>query len=337
MLGFTVRRVVQSIFVIFGVLVLTFLMTRVVPADPAALWAGPRATVAQRQVARRELGLDKPVYVQLGIYIKDVATGNLGTSLESKRPISSDLATFLPATIELVTVAMFIALAVALPLGVLSVDKQNLWQDHASRVLSAMAIAMPVFWTALMMQSIFYARFNILPIGGEFSETTQLFNPVHRVTGFPLLDAAVTGNWAALGDGLRHILLPALALCGGALGMIQRMTRSAMVEITNEDYITAARSYGLPKSTVLWRYALKNSLGPTATVVALGAGWLLVNTFLVETLFSWPGIGAYIANAAVTLDYPVILGVTLVSAVAYVVLNTVADLIVALDPRVRLN
>lgn len=337
MLAFIVRRALQGVLVIFGVLVLTFVFTRVVPANPAALWAGPRATAAQLQSARQTLGLDKPVIVQLGIYIKDCLRGNLGSDLQTRLSVLSELGKFLPVTLELVVAAVLIAVVIGLPLGVLSADKQNHWQDHGSRVLATMGIAMPTFWVALILQYVFYGKLGLLPLGGQFSQATQLFSPVHHVTGFPLLDAALTGNWTALSDGLKHILLPAIALSGACLGMIQRMTRSAMVEITNEDYITAGKSYGLPKNSILWRYALKNSLGPTATVIALGAGYLLVNTFLVESLFSWPGMGAWIANAAVTLDYPVILAVTLVSAVSYVILNMVADIVVALDPRIRIT
>jgi len=160
---------------------------------------------------------------------------------------------------------------------------------------------------------------------------------VTRVTGFVIIDSLISGNLIAFQDAVVHVLLPAVALGAGALALIARMTRSAMLEILNEDYITAARSYGLPERLVLWRYSLKNSLGPTATIVALTLGWLLVNTFLVEAIFAWPGIGNYIANSVIVLNYPAIMAVTILSAIAYIIFNTAADLVVGLDPRVRLN
>lgn len=335
MSGFVARRLVQSIIVVAGVLVLTFLMTRVVPSDPASLLAGPKATQAQREQVIRDKGLDRPLYVQLATYFGDFVQGDLGRSLQSKQPITYELRKYLPPTLELILVAKAIALIVGLPLGVFSAAKKDQLIDHGSRIFSVGVVSMPTFWVALLLQLIFFRWLGIMPLGGQLADETVLFAPVHSVTGFVLLDSVITGNVSAFSDACWHILLPAIALAGPALGSVQRMTRSGMIEILNEDYITAGRSYGLPERTILWRYALKNSLGPTATVVALGLGFMLVNTFLVESAFSWPGIGAYVANSVVSLDYPAILGVTVVSAIAYVLLNTAADLVIALDPRVR--
>jgi peptide/nickel transport system permease protein len=334
MLVFIVRRLLQSMLVIFGVLVLTFLVARVVPSNPAAMWAGGRATPEEIERASKELGLDRPLYVQLGSYIADFVRGDLGRSLQTRRPVASELRTFFPATIELVLFTTVIAVVFGLPLGVLSAHKKDRLLDHASRTLTVGLVAMPTFWLALLLQVIFFRELGVLPLGGQLSDTVELFHPLQRVTGFVLLDALITGNPSAFWDGLKHIILPAVALAA-YLGVVARMTRAAMVEILNEDYIIAGRSYGLSERVILWRYALKNSLGPTATVVALTMGYMLVNTFIVEALFSWPGIGTYIATAVVTLDYPAIIGVTVFSAIAYVLLNTIADMIVALDPRVR--
>jgi len=334
-LFFILRRILQSLFVIFGVLVVTFLVTRVAPSDPAAMWAGPRATPEQVERATKELGLDRPLYEQLGKYISDFVRGDFGHSLRTRQSVATELKAFLPATIDLVLAAMLIALLVGLPLGVLSAQKKDRLPDHASRVISVSAISMPTFWVALMLQFVFFKELGILPLGGQQSVSVSLFYPVESVTGHLLPDALITGNYVAFWDGVKHLILPAIALAGWSLGSVQRMTRSAMVEILNEDYIVAGRSYGLPERVVLWRYALKNSLGPTATVIALTMGYMLVNTFLVESLFAWPGIGTYIALAVVTLDYPAILAVTVVSAIAYIVLNALADIVIALDPRVR--
>jgi peptide/nickel transport system permease protein len=182
---------------------------------------------------------------------------------------------------------------------------------------------------------VFYSYLGWLPFGGVMSDMTTYLYPVERVTGFPLLDAALTGNWVAFKDQVWHLIMPSIVLAAGSLSSIMRLTRTSMIEILHEDYITAARSYGLTERLVLWRYALKNSMGPTATAVALLTAYLIVNTFLIEALFTWPGIGRYISLAVVTLDFPVILGVAIIASISFVVLNTLADLVVALDPRVR--
>ena len=335
MLAFIVRRLCQAVVVVIGVLALTFLMTRVVPSDPAALLAGSRATAEQRAQVTKENGLDKPLYMQLGVYFENFFQGDLGRSLESKKAVTYELSIYLPPTLELIVVAMAIALVIGLPLGVLSAARKDRLVDHTSRVFAVGVVSMPAFWVALLLQLIFFRWLKIMPLGGQLSDEVALLDPVRRITGFVLVDSLFTGNFKAFVDAVWHILLPAIALAGPALGSIQRMTRSAMIEIVNEDYITAGRSYGLPERIILWRYGLKNSLGPTATVVALGLGFMLVNTFLVEAAFSWPGIGSYVATSVVSLNYPAILGVTVVSAIAYICLNTAADLVIALDPRIR--
>lgn len=335
MVSFLVRRIALGLLVVFGVLVITFLLTRVVPSDPVSQWVGPRATAEQRAEARIELGLNKPVYVQFAVFLSDLAHLDLGRSLSTHQPVAKQIAECLPATLELVAVAMVFAFLIGVPMGVISAKYKDRWRDHTARVISVCAIAMPTFWLALMLQMVFYRWFGILPLGGQLSRYYQLFDPVHRVTGSVFVDAIVAGRWGALWDYSLHLVLPAVALGAGALANLARITRSAMLEILNEDYILAARSYGLSENVVLWQYGLKNALGPTATVTALIIGFLLVNTFLVEAIFNWPGIGSYIATAVTTLDYPAIIGVTLVSAIAYVILNMAADIVVALDPRVR--
>lgn len=335
MLSFTARRLLLGVLVTLGVLLITFTLTRVVPSDPASQWVGPRATPEQKQQARRELGFDRPLYVQFGVFLKHLAQGDLGKSLRSKRPVADEMKQFLPPTLELVLVAMGFALLIGLPLGVFSASHKNRWPDHLTRVISVSGIAMPTFWLAMMLQVVFFRWLRVLPLGGQLSPYYELFAPVPHVTGFLFVDCLVTGNLGALWDYVLHLVLPCVALGAGTLALLARMTRSAMLEILNEDYILAARSYGLGEGVVLWRYALKNSLGPTATVTALAVGYMLVNTFLVEAVFNWPGIGSYIASAVNSFDYPAIIGVTLFSAISYVILNLIADIVVALDPRVR--
>lgn len=335
MRSFIIRRLLLGMLVLFGAILITFTITRVVPSDPAAQWVGSRATAQQVKAARVELGLDKPLYVQFGKYVKDLAGGNLGYSIRSHQPVANELKDHLPATIELVLLSTIFAIFVGIPLGVISAKRKDSWIDHLSRVFSVGAVSLPTFWVALFLQLIFYRWLGVLPLGDQLSTNVKLFYHIPHITGFLVLDSLVTGNWVVFKDALVHILLPGITLALYPIGLTARMTRSALLEILNEDYIVAARSYGLPERIVLWHYALKNSLGPTVTVVTLSIGYTLVNTFLVEAIFSWPGIGTYIASAVLSLDYPAIMGVTIFSACAYIILNLIADTIIALDPRVR--
>jgi peptide/nickel transport system permease protein len=332
---FVARRLLLGLFIIIGVLVLTFLATRVAPSDPAQQWAGPRATPAQVEKAAAELGLDKPLPVQLLDYLKNVARGDLGTSLQSHRPVASDLRDLLPATLELIFFSTLIGASLGILLGVVSAMRKDTWLDSMSRVVSVGAVSIPVFWLALFSQLLLFRWLGLLPLGGQQSLAAQMASEAPRVTGFLAFDALLNGDFGVLGDALVHLIMPALVLSAYSIGLVARMTRAALVEVLNEDYIRAARSYGIRERTVVWRFALKNSLGPTATVLALSIGYTLTNTFLIEAIFQWPGIGAYIAQAVTSLDYPAIVGVTIVSAVAYVLLNLVADFVIALDPRVR--
>jgi peptide/nickel transport system permease protein len=333
--AFLTRRILLGVVVLLGVILITFVITRVVPSDPASQWVGDRATPEQKAQATRELGLDKPIYVQFWRYLDNLAHGDLGKSLDTKVPVTTELAARLPATIELVFISTLAATVIGLPLGVISAKRKDQWPDHLSRVFSVGFVSMPTFWVALFLQLVFYSWLEWLPAGEQVSRNVRLFHEVPEITRFVLLDSLVTGNFVVFWDAMLHLVLPAIALAAYPIGLVARMTRSAMLEILGEDYITASRSYGLPERAVLWRYGLKNSLGPTVTVVTLSVGYTLVNTFLVEAIFSWPGIGNYIATAVTTPNYPAILGVTIFSAVTYIVLNLIADVIIALDPRVR--
>lgn len=336
MIAFVTRRLLLGFVVLFGVIVITFVLTRVIPSDPVAQWVGERASAQQRAQARRDLGLDKPLYVQFGRYVWQLLHGDLGYSLETHRAVASEMLDRLPSTIELVLIATLGSSLVGLPLGVISAKRKDRWPDHVSRILSVSCVSMPTFWIALFLQLMFYSWLGWLPAGGQLSTEVQLFHEIPKVSGFLLFDSAISGQFVVFWDALKHLVLPSMALGAWGVGMVARMTRSAMLEILNEDYMTAARSYGLPERVVSWVYGLKNSLGPTTTVVTLSIGYTLVNTFLVEAIFTWPGIGNYVATAVTTLDYPVIMGVTIFSAASYVVLNLIADIIIATDPRVRL-
>lgn len=336
MFKYVIKRVLSSLLVLLGVITITFFIARVIPSDPERKWAGERATAEQLEQARQELGLDKSLPEQYIVYIGQVFRGDLGKSLNNHEPVTKELAKYIPATLELVLIAFILAIILGIPLGIYSAKHKNHMLDHLSRFFSIGAVSLPTFWVALFMQLIFYKTLRLLPIGGQLSVTALIFSERPNITGLLLLDCLLTGNFALFHDAFLHIIMPAITIALYPIGLVSRMTRSALLEILNEDYITAGRSYGLSEGKVLWKYALKNSLGATATDVALSMGYTLTDTFLVESIFAWPGIGSYISNAVTSLDYPAIIGVTIFGAVCYIVLNLVADLIIATDPRVRL-
>lgn len=333
---YILKRVLLSLIVIFGVVTITFIIARVLPSDPASKWAGTRATSEQIEQARQELGLDDPLIVQYGHYISDLLHGDLGKSLTSKRPVIKELKQYIPATLELVLLAFILAVIIGIPLGIYSAKKKDRLFDHVSRVFSIGAISLPTFWVALFLQLIFYKSLQLLPVGGEISVEMTIFYEKPVITGMLCLDCLLTGNIPMFLDALKHLILPCITIALYPIGLVARMTRSALLEILNEDYITAGRSYGIKESRMLWKYALKNSLGATATDVALAMGYTLTDTFLVEAIFAWPGIGKYISDAVTTLDTPAIIGVTLFGSLCYIILNLLADIIIASDPRIRL-
>ena len=330
------KRLLSSLLVLLGVVTITFFITRVIPSNPATKWAGTRATEEQLAAAREELGLDDPLPVQYINYLKDLLHGDLGINYSTRQPVSLELATYVPATVELVLLAFVLAIIIGIPLGIYSAKKKNRLLDHSVRFFSIGAVSLPSFWVALFLQLVFYKALNLLPIGGQLSAMATIFNEKPHVTGLLLLDCLLTGQFSLFLDALQHIILPCITVSLFPIGLVARMTRSALLEILGEDYITAGRSYGLTEFKMLWKYALKNSLGATATDVALSMGYTLTNTFLVESIFSWPGIGSYISTAVTTLNFPAIMGVTIFGACCYILLNLLADLIIALDPRVRL-
>jgi peptide/nickel transport system permease protein len=333
---YILRRLLLGFIVLFGVILIIFTITRIVPSDPAAKWAGARATPEQVEMAKIELGLDKPVPIQFVNYIGDLVQGDLGYSLRTRNPVVSDLSTFIPATVELVLLGTIFAMFIGIPLGLYSAKYKNKLLDHLSRILSIGCVSLPVFWVALGLQLIFYSYLGWLPLGGRVSVGVSLSYDLPNITGMLVFDSLITGNWVVFSDALKHIILPTIPIALYPIGLVSRMTRSALLEILNEDYITAERSYGLSEKLILWVYALKNSLGPTATVVTLSIGYTLMNTFLVESIFNWPGIGKYVASSVLSMDFPAIMGVTIFSAICYMFLNLIADLVIALDPRVRL-
>jgi peptide/nickel transport system permease protein len=335
--AYIVRRLAMSVLVLVSVSIVTFLIARVVPSDPAAAWVGPHPTREQIALATERLGLDRPLYVQYGRYMAGLLRGDLGTSIRTHQAITTDLKTYLPATMELVLVGMLMAVVLGIPLGVLSGALKGSVLDHTTRLFSIAGVSMPTFWLGLLLQLLFFRWLGLLPLTGRISTEVALYHPVQPVTGFYLIDTAITGNWVAFKDVLLHIILPSFTLATYAIGLAIRMTRSTMIEVLNEKYILAARVAGISERAVLFVLALKNAIIPTMNVLGLSFVYSLTGAILVEVIFSWPGLGSYVTQAVLGIDFPVIVSVTLVVTVFYVFINLILDLAQGmLDPRVTL-
>jgi len=319
--------------VLLGVSVLTFFIAHVVPADPVLAALGEHAREDQIQAYRRAYGLDRPVGLQYVIYLRRLAVGDLGVSIRTRRPVADDLREFLPATVELGGTAWVVALLLGIPAGILSAVYKDRIFDHLSRIGALIGASMPVFWLGLLLLGTFYYRLRWLPGPGRLD--VSLIAPPSR-TGLLLVDSLLAGDRAAMGNALRHLALPALTLGLFSTAVIARMTRSAMLEVLYQDYIRTARAKGLARARVILRHALRNASIPTLTVVGISFGNLLSGAVLTETIFAWPGLGRYATASAISLDFPAVMGVTLVAAVIYTTVNLLIDLLYArLDPRVR--
>jgi peptide/nickel transport system permease protein len=332
------RRIALAILVVAGVVVLTFVIAHVIPGDPASTWAGPHASPAQLAQARRFLGLDQPLIVQIAKYFGGIVTGNWGVSIHTHRPVLSDIGTAAPASLELVIAALIIAVAVGVPLGLVAARWPGRLPDHLIRGGSVLGVSMPVFWLALILQLVFAQRLHVLPVAGEFSPSLMFSHPLMAYTRMPVLDALISGNWAMLGSTLQHLILPALVVAAYPAGVVARMTRAQVLDTVGETHVAMVRALGFGERTVFGRFAMKLAWNPVAAVLALVFAYSLVNTFLVESIFDWPGLGSYAAASVATLDAPAIVGVTLFIAIVYVICNLIVDLVqAALDPRIRLR
>ena len=267
----------------------------------------------------------------------DLLDGDLGRVLSFAALHQYDLSIFLPATLELVIAAVLIALVFGIPIGVLAGAYPRSVFDYATRFVAIAGVSVPSFWLALIAQSIFFSQLGWLPLGSRISRDATLFYPIATQTGFYLIDAAISGNWKAWFDALHHLILPALVLSAYPLGVTIRMTQASMLEVLSETYVTAARAAGLSRRVILFKLALKNAIMPALTVVGLSFAYSITGAFLVETIFSWPGVGKYVTEAVLNVDFPVIIAVTLVVTIFYILVNLLVDVIQAfLDPRVRL-
>lgn len=332
------RRLAMAAGVLVSVSIITFFIARVIPSDPAAAWVGSHPKREQIDAARELLGLDRPLVVQYLIYVRGLLRGDLGNSIKTHQPILTDLRTFLPATMELVLVGMLMAVVIGIPFGVLSGARKGSLLDHLTRLFSIAGVSMPTFWLGLLLQLLFFKWLGLLPLAGRISTEVALFDPVEQITGFYLIDSAITGNRVAFKDALLHVILPSFTLATFAIGLTIRMTRATMIEVLGEKYILAARVAGLPERVVLFVLALKNAIIPTINVLGLSFVYSLTGAILVEVIFAWPGLGTYVTNAVLNIDFPVIVSVTLVVTVFYVFINLILDLGQAiLDPRITLG
>jgi peptide/nickel transport system permease protein len=332
LLRLIVRRLFFLVFVLFGLSLITFGLSHVVPGDPARLMAGPRASKSAVAKIREKYGLDDPLPVQYGNYVKGIFRGDLGTSFTTRRPVLDDLKRYLPATLELGLVAFVMSTLIGIPLGVVSSVKRDKLPDHVARFISISGLALPVFWLAIMAQFIFFGRLGWLPDGARIPIGTD---PPPNVTGLYTIDSLLAGNWELFKLSLTHLILPATVLAYGSLAVITRMVRGGMVEVLNQDYIRTARAKGIAPNGVIYGHALKNAMLPTVTSLGLQIGLLLSGAFLVEIVFSWPGIGRYAVEAIQRLDYNATMATTLIIALIFVLMNLVVDILyLFLDPRI---
>lgn len=317
--------------VVAGVCVITFIISHLIPGDPARLLAGDRASDEIVQHIRQQLGLDLPLWQQFIRYVQQLLHGDLGISIRTGRPVIDDLKAFFPATLELAFCALLIALVVGVPLGVLSAVCKNSWIDHLVRLLALTGISTPAFWLGLGVIVLFYGQLNLLPGSGRLDDW---LDPPARVTGFYLIDSLLSGEGEVFLNALTHLILPATTLAFVHLGIVARQIRSAMLEQLSEDYVRTALASGLSKFTIVVRYALPNALIPSVTVLGLALGDLLYGAVLTETVFAWPGMGAYVVSSIQALDFPAVMGFAIVVSFAYVLVNLLVDLLYLwIDPR----
>ncbi|MGC8983317.1 MAG: ABC transporter permease [Desulfurococcaceae archaeon] len=334
---YLVKRLVLLVFVVLGVLVITFIITRVIPARPEFLWAGPHATEEQLKRARQELHLDEPLHVQLYYYLLDFFKGSWGVSWRTRSPVLQDLLTALPATLELVVTAFTLAFLAGIPLGIYSALNYGKRADQVIRVLTILGASTPVFWVALILQTVVGIWAGLLPAGKRVDEYLVYSTGFRPITGFYLLDSLIQGNIAVFVDVLKHIIMPALVLSLYPMSLASRMCRSLMIEVLNENYIRSLEIWGVPRRVVLLKYALRNVIVPVVGSLGLSFGYTLVGAFMVELVFVWPGLGYYAGMALLSYDYPAIIGAVVLVAIFYSLINFVVDLLHAwLDPRVRL-
>lgn len=331
------KRLLLLIFVVVGVLSITFIITRIIPARPELLWAGPHATIEQIRKAREQLNLDKPPYVQFILYLQDFFLGNWGISWRTRSPVLADVLSSLTATLELIIIAFAIALLLGVPFGVLAAIKKYTWIDDVARITTVVGASVPVFWLALIVQLIFGTWLGVLPSAKRVDEWVTIVTGFKPLTGFYLIDSLIQGNLTVFSDSLKHVILPAAVLASYPFCLSARMTRAVMVEVLTEPHVRSLIAWGLPQRIILFKYSLRNTLAPVIASIGLSFGYTIVGAFMVELVFVWPGIGFYAAMSLLSFDYPAVIGCVVTVAIFYCIINTVVDVIHSvIDPRVKL-
>lgn len=334
----TAQTVFSLLITFLGLLAVTFIIARIVPTDPVMAILGERATAEQIAGARARLGLDDPMWQQFLIYIRDVFTGDLGTSIRTREPVLSEIGRYFPATLELSTLGIIIGILIGIPAGVLSATKPSSIGDQLVRLIGLMGYSMPVFWLGLMGLLLFYGELGWVGGPGRLDSTYQMMLDfkVPAVTHMILIDTALAGEWDMFWNALSHIILPASILGYLSMAYISRMTRSFMLNELGQEYITTARVKGMPERRVIWVHAMRNVAVPLITVIALSYASLLEGAVLTETIFAWPGLGRYITDALMINDMPAVLGGTIVVGAVYIGINMFSDFLYRLaDPRAK--
>lgn len=324
-----VSRLAWFVPTLVGLLVIIFTISHIIPTDPVRVLAGDNATQEQLDALRVEFGYDKPLPVQFVKYLRDVATGNLGDSIYTKRPISETMWHRLPATLELTFAAVILSVVFGIPLGVISALRRNSLFDHVLRVVTVSGLAVASFWLAMELQFLFSMRFGVAPLNGRIAG----FGP-DEVTGFMVIDSVLAGDMESLRSALSHMVLPAITLALPAAATIVRFTRAGVLEVINSNFVLYERAMGIPWPLIVWKYVLRNALISTVTQIGLIFGVFLSGAVVVETVFDWPGIGAYAVNSILQSDYKAIMGFTIWTGALFVIVNLITDIMHTLiDPR----
>jgi len=336
MLSMVLKRLMLAVPSLIGVVIVTFLLTRALPGDPAAYFAGPAATKEAIEQIRTKLGLDQPLPVQFVGYVKDLARGDMGSALTTGQPVATEIRARLPASAELTLVGLIFSILVAVPLGILAATRPNSLIDHACRIVSTAGVSLPVFFTGLVLVYVFYYLLGYAP--APLGRLDVFYSAPRPVTGFYLIDSIVAGDWEVFTASLKQLVLPALTLGIFSLAPIARMTRASMLAVLASDFVRTARASGLSPFTVIFTYAFRNAMLPVITTLGMVFSFLLGANVLVEKVFAWPGIGSYAVEALIASDFAPVQGFVLTMAVMYVALNLLIDILYGLiDPRMRIE
>jgi ABC-type dipeptide/oligopeptide/nickel transport system permease component len=336
MWSMALRRMMVALPSLVGVVIVTFLLTRALPGDPAAYFAGPAATKEAIEQIRAKLGLDKPLLLQFTSYVADLARGELGVSLTTGQPVATEIRTRLPASAELTLLGLIFSVTVAVPLGILAATRPGSLVDHACRVVATAGVSLPVFFTGLILVYVFYYLLGVAP--APLGRLDIFFSPPAQVTGFYLIDSAIARDWEVFVASGKQLVLPVLTLGIFSLAPIARMTRASMLAVLASDFVRTARASGLTPFTVIVTYAFRNAMLPVVTTLGMVFSFLLGANVLVEKVYAWPGIGSYAVEALIASDFAPVQGFVLTMAVMYVALNLLIDILYGLiDPRVRIE